>query len=87
MGQALAGRPNLELKRLPSYSPQRNGIERFWELLRRRAAPNRLSGQRSDLKASIRTSLRYFQTARRRITTRIANCYPPPAKQTALTGT
>ncbi len=32
--QALAGYPQLELKRLPSYSPQLNVIERFWRLLR-----------------------------------------------------
>jgi hypothetical protein len=32
---ALAENPHLELKRLPSYSPQLNPIERFWKLLRR----------------------------------------------------
>jgi transposase len=85
--QALADHPNVELKRLPSYSPQLNVIERFWKLLRRRATHNRLFGKLSDLKASIRNILRYFQTVRRRITTLIAKCYPPPAKQTALTET
>ena len=40
--RALAEHPQLELKRLPSYSPQLNVIERFWKLLRRRATHNRL---------------------------------------------
>ena len=38
--QALAEYPQLELKRLPSYSPQLNVIERFWKYLRRRATHN-----------------------------------------------
>jgi hypothetical protein len=32
-----AEHPQLELKWLPGYSPQRNVIERFWKMLRRRA--------------------------------------------------
>ena len=35
--QALADYPHLERKRLPSYSPQLNVIERFWKRLRRRS--------------------------------------------------
>jgi hypothetical protein len=42
MEQVLAAHPHLRLKRLPSYSPQLNVIERFWRVLRRRATPNRL---------------------------------------------
>jgi hypothetical protein len=34
---ALADNPHLALKRLLSYSPQLNAIERFWKALRRRA--------------------------------------------------
>ena len=42
MDEALAENPHLEFKRLPSYSPQLNPIERFWKMLRRRATHNRL---------------------------------------------
>ena len=84
--EALAEYPQLELKRLPSYSPQLNVIERFWKLLRRRATHNRLFGTLADLKRSIRASLCYFQTVRRRLRTLIAKCYPQPVNQTASTG-
>lgn len=65
--QALADNPHLELYRLPSYSPKLNPIERFWKLLRRRATHNRLFDTLADLKASVRNSLRYFQTMRSRV--------------------
>jgi transposase len=84
--QALAEHPHLELKRLPSYSPQLNVIERFWKLLRRRATHNRLFDALADLKRSIRASLCYFQTVRRRLQTLIAKCYPCPVNQTASPG-
>lgn len=64
---ALADNPHLELYRLPSYSPQLNVIERFWKLLRRRATHNRLFETLAELKASVRNSLRYFQTVRSRL--------------------
>jgi transposase len=83
---ALAANPHLELKRLPSYSPQLNVIERFWKVLRRRATHNRLFDTLADLKRSIRNSLRYFQTVRSRIRSLIADCYPPPRNQTLTTG-
>ena len=85
--QVLAEYPQLELWRLPSYSPQLNVIERFWKLLRRRATHNRLFDTLADLKRSIRASLCYFQTVRRRLETLIANCYPRPVNQTPSTGT
>lgn len=66
---ALAENPHLELKRLPSYSPQLNPIERFWKLLRRRATHNRLFDSLADLRRSIRSSLSYFQTVRARVMT------------------
>ena len=65
--EALADNPHLEFKRLPSYSPQLNPIERFWKVLRRRATHNRLFETLADLKRSVRNSLRYFQTMRQRV--------------------
>ena len=84
--RALAEYPQLELRRLPSYSPQLNVIERFWKLLRRRATHNRLFDTVADLKRSIRASLCYFQTVRQRIRSLIAKCYPRPVNQTASPG-
>ena len=49
--EALRDNPHLEFKRLPSYSPQLNPIERFWKKLRRRATHNRLFDTLADLKA------------------------------------
>jgi transposase len=67
--EALAENPHLRFKRLPSYSPQLNPIERFWKALRRRATHNRLFGSLADLKGSIRNSLCYFQAVRGRVKT------------------
>jgi transposase len=69
--EALAECPHLEFKRLPSYSPQLNPIERFWKKLRRRATHNRLFDAIADLKSSVRNSLRYFQTVKSRLLTMI----------------
>jgi transposase len=69
--EALAANPHLEFKRLPSYSPQLNPIERFWKVLRRRATHNRLFDAIADLKKSVRASLSYFQTVRQRVLTLI----------------
>jgi transposase len=81
---ALADNPHLELKRLPSYSPQLNPIERLWKALRRRATHNRLFDTLADLKGSLRASLRYFQTVR----TRVRTLWNRPAKErTSSTGT
>jgi transposase len=65
--EALAQNPHLSFKRLPSYSPQLNPIERFWKKLRRRATHNRLFDALADLKRSIRASLSYFQTVRAKV--------------------
>jgi hypothetical protein len=67
--QALLDNPHLELKRLPSYSPQLNPIERLWKALRRRATHNRLFDTLADLRRSLRGSLCYFQTVRDRVQT------------------
>jgi transposase len=64
---ALRENPHLEFKRLPSYSPQLNPIERLWKKLRRRATHNRLFDKLADLKASLRASLCYFQTMRHKV--------------------
>ena len=66
---ALKDNPHLKFKRLPSYSPQLNPIERFWKVLRRRATHNRLFDALADLKKSLRASLSYFQTVRDRVKT------------------
>jgi transposase len=67
INQALAENSHLRLKRLPSYSPQLNPIERLWKKLRRRATHNRLFDSLADLKKSIRSSLCYFQTVRDKV--------------------
>src|SRR5438309_1434776 len=67
INEALADHPHLEFKRLPSYSPQLNVIERFWKLLQRRATHNRRFETLAGLKRSIRASLCYFQTVRAKI--------------------
>jgi len=69
--EAMAANRHLEFKRLPSYSPQLNPIERFWKVLRRRATHNRLFDTIADLKRSIRANLSYFQTVRQRVLTLI----------------
>jgi transposase len=84
--EALAEHPHLEFKRLPSYSPQLNVIERFWRMLRRRATHNRLFDRLADLKRSIRASLCYFQTVRGRVRSLIARCYTRAANQTGSAG-
>jgi DDE superfamily endonuclease len=87
VSEALADNPHLELKRLPSYSPQLNVIERFWRVLRRRATHNRLFETMADLRRSLRASLCYFQTVRGRVRSLIDGCYSVPAKQTESAGT
>jgi transposase len=78
VAQALADNPHLEFKRLPSYSPRLNVIERFWRVLRRRATHNRLFESLADLKRSLRSNLCYFQTVRRRVRNLIARCHTRP---------
>jgi transposase len=84
--EALAENPHLEFYRLPSYSPQLNVIEHFWKLLRRRATHNRFFGSLSDLRRSIRASLCYFQTVKRRVRRMVAKSYPRPENQNASAG-
>ena len=65
--EAMGENPHLEFKRLPSYSPQLNPVERFRKKLRRRATHNRLFDTLADLKTSIRNSLSYFQAVRHKV--------------------
>ncbi len=84
--EALADNPHLEFKRLPSYSPQLNVIERFWKLLRRRATHNRLFESLAGLKRSIRASLCYFQTVRGKVRSLVAKSYARPTNRKASAG-
>jgi len=67
MEQVLAAHPHLRVKRLPSYSPQLNVIERFWRVLRRRATHNRLFASMARLRTTLRNNLCYFQTMRQKV--------------------
>lgn len=82
--EALGENPHLRLKRLPSYSPQLNPIERLWKALRRRATHNRLFDALADLKKSLRASLCYFQTMRGRVKTLLRGTRKKKANRTAL---
>ena len=84
--EALADNPHLEFKRLPSYSPQLNPIERFWKMLRRRATHNRLFDSLADLKRSLRASLCYFQTVRGEVRSLVAKSYARPTNRKASAG-
>jgi transposase len=81
--EALAANPHLEFYRLPGYSPCLNPVEQFWRVLRRRATHNRLFDTPDDLKQSVRNSLRYFQTVRRRVASLVRGSYPTPPNATA----
>jgi DDE superfamily endonuclease len=72
--------PQLELYRLPSYSPQLQVIERFWRVLRRRATHNRFFTTVGALQQALRNSLRYYQTLRHRVLSVIQS----PKKRTKL---
>ena len=85
--EALAEHPHPEFKRLPSYSPQLNVIERLWKILRRRATHNRWFGSPAELKRSLRASLSYYQVVRSRIRRPITGCYAPSEERTASNGT
>lgn len=81
--EALSANPHLEFKRLPSYSPQLNPIERLWKVLRRRATHNRLFDTLADLKRSLRASLSYFQTMRGRVKSLLLSRRKQKANRTA----
>ena len=65
--EVLAAHLHLELYPLPSYSPKLQVIERFWQVLRRRATHNRLFRTLAALKKALRNSLCYDQTLKQRV--------------------
>ena len=67
MEEVLEAHPHLHLYRLPSYSPQRNVIERLWRVLRRRATHNRLFASMATLRATLRNNSSYFQTMHQKV--------------------
>jgi DDE superfamily endonuclease len=67
LAQVLADHPQLELYRLPSYSPQLNLIERLWRVLRRRATHNRLFTTMAELRTALRASFCYFSKMRHKV--------------------
>jgi hypothetical protein len=71
--QVLEAHAHLRLKRLPSYSPQLNVIERFWRVLRRRATHNRLFTSMASLRGTLRNNICYFQTMRHKVLSLIEN--------------
>jgi transposase len=83
---ALTDHPHLELYRLPSYSPQRNVIERSWKLLRRRATHDRLFDTMGGLRRSIRNSLCDFQTVKGRVRRLLEGCYSRPENRNVSVG-
>ena len=81
MEQVVAAYPHLRVKRLPSYSPQRNVIERFWRVLRRRATHNRLFAHMAALRVTLRNNLCYYQSLRQKVLSLIES--PRKAKKEA----
>jgi len=82
--EVLAAHPPLQLYRLPSYSPQRKLIERFWRVLRRRATHNRLFNSMRELRTALRASFCYFHTMRHKVLSLIHS--PRKKKEAKLTG-
>jgi hypothetical protein len=79
--EVFAAPPHLRVYRLPSYSPQRNGIARFWRVLRCRATPNRLCASMAALRTTLRHNIRYFQTMKQKVLSLIES--PRKAKKAA----
>ena len=83
LAQVLAAYPQLQLYRLPSYSPQLNLIERLWRGLRRRATHNRLFTTMMELRTALRASFCYFSTMRHKVLSLIHS--PRKRKEAKLT--
>jgi transposase len=82
IAEVLTTHRQLQLYRLPSYSPQLNLVERFWRVLRRRATHNRLFESMAKLKTALRASLCYFHTMRHKVLSLI--CSPRKRKEAKL---
>jgi transposase len=67
IAEVLTAHPQLQLYRLPSYSPHLNLSERFWRVLRRRATHNRLFETMTELRTALRASFCYFHTMRHKV--------------------
>jgi hypothetical protein len=67
MTAVLAAFPHLEVSPWPSYSPQRQVIERFWNVLRRRATHNRLLPTIAQLQSAWRHRRSYYHTLTHRV--------------------
>jgi len=79
--EVVAAPPHLRWYRLPSSSPQLNGIERFWRVLRRRATHHRLCASMVALRTTLRNKISYFQTMKQRVLSFIES--PRKAKKAA----
>ena len=84
MERGLASSPQLRLKRLPSYSPQLNVMERFWRVLRRRATHHRLFASMAGLRTTLRNHLCYYQSMHQKVLSLIDS--PRKAKKEAKLG-
>ena len=83
LAQVLADHPQLQLYRLPSYSPQLKLIERLWRGLRRRATHNRLFTTMAELRTALRASFCYFSKMRHKVLSLIHS--PRKRKEAKLT--
>ena len=75
LNAVLAQHRHIELKRLPSYSPSLNVIERLWKKLRQGVTHNVLFETLSHLKAALRREIGRLQSWSQHMTRMIGDCY------------
>ena len=71
----LAKFPHIQLKRLPSYSPSLNVIERLWKKLRQRVTHNVLFSNLGELKSALRREIGRLQTTPAQLIRMIGDAY------------